>query len=144
MAFATLPLLQPGKLLTVRQYHNAQRRSSNNQSHKLCVFPSSVLSGSNEFRLGLRPRISERLSYATIASANVTGPAYDAFVSEGNEFKVEDSVDSTTVAAQPTYLISWGLLWKLVSRHKLRLLLCILTLVGCTTCSLTMPIYSGK
>nr|XP_009787382.1 PREDICTED: ABC transporter B family member 28 isoform X1 [Nicotiana sylvestris] len=35
-------------------------------------------------------------------------------------------------------------MWKLVSRHKLRLIASVLTLIGCTTCTLTMPLLSGR
>ncbi|KAL3524231.1 hypothetical protein ACH5RR_017065 [Cinchona calisaya] len=82
----------------------------------------------------------------TTSSAYVSGPAFDAIVSENNEFKVEDGSSSELLRTEeePAYVISWGLLWKLVSRHKLRLAVSILTLVGCTTCTLSMPLYSGR
>lgn len=70
-------------------------------------------------------------------AAYVTG---DAVVSNSDEF---NSSVPAAEAREPTYLISWGVLWKLVSQHKLRLLGSIVTLFGCTACSLTMPIYSG-
>ncbi|XP_010438880.1 PREDICTED: ABC transporter B family member 28 [Camelina sativa] len=41
-------------------------------------------------------------------------------------------------------LISWGLVWSLLDKHKLRLVVCLLTLVGCSTCTLSMPIFSGR
>lgn len=75
-----------------------------------------------------------------ISSAYIAGP--DAFVSE-NDPKFEESDDSV-VPVQPIEVISWGFLWKLVSRHKLRLLASVFSLVGCTTCTLTMPLLSGR
>lgn len=141
MAVVASSWLPPLKLLTPRQHCSAPRRASNHSTQSFYLFQSSQLSRRNEVP---RPRISGRFSYSSIAFANVTGPAYDSFVSESDEFKVEDSTDSAKVSVQPTYLISWGLLWNLVSRHKLRLLVSILTLVGCSTSTLTMPIYSGR
>lgn len=141
MAVVASSWLPPLKLLTPRQHCSAPRRASNHSTQSFYLFQSSQLSRRNEVP---RPRISGRFSYSSIAFANVTGPAYDSFVSESDEFKVEDSTDSAKVSVQPTYLISWGLLWNLVSRHKLRLLVSMLTLVGCSTSTLTMPIYSGR
>lgn len=73
-------------------------------------------------------------------SSAYAGPAIDAFVSE-NELKFEDSADN--FVAQPIEAINWGLLWRLLSGHKLQLAASILTLVGCTTCTLMMPLLSG-
>lgn len=141
MAFVASSWFQPVKLLAPKQYCSGARRASYHRTQRLCLFQSSQLSWRNEVP---RPRISGRFSHSTIVSANVTGPAYDSFASESDEFKVEDSTESSTVTVQPSDLISWGLLWNLVSRHKLRLFLSILALVGCSTSTLTMPIYSGK
>ncbi|KAJ0251011.1 ABC transporter B family member 28 [Hirschfeldia incana] len=41
-------------------------------------------------------------------------------------------------------LIKWGLVWSLMSKHKLRLVVCLSTLVGCSTCTLSMPVFSGR
>lgn len=83
-----------------------------------------------------------KLKQSVISSAYITGPAFDAFVSE-NEPKFEKSDDSL-VTVQPIEVISWGFLWKLVSRHKLKLLVCVFSLGVCTTCSLTLPLLSGR
>ncbi|PHT53081.1 hypothetical protein CQW23_07543 [Capsicum baccatum] len=60
-----------------------------------------------------------------------------------NDPKFEESDDSFVAVVQPIEVISWGFLWKLVSRHKLRLLASVCSLVVCTTCTLTMPLLSG-
>lgn len=78
-----------------------------------------------------------------ISSACITSPAFDTFVSE-NDPKVEESDDSLVAVQSTDQVISWGLLWKLVSRHKLKLLASVFSLVGCTTCTLTMPLLSGR
>ncbi|CAI0404121.1 unnamed protein product, partial [Linum tenue] len=41
-------------------------------------------------------------------------------------------------------LVTWGLLWSLLLRHKLRIGISVLSLVGCTSCTLSMPIFSGR
>ncbi|CAA0809494.1 ABC transporter B family member 28 [Striga hermonthica] len=71
--------------------------------------------------------------------AYVSGPAFD--LSE-NDPKINGTEEVAEL--QPIDAISWGLLWKLISRHKWRVLVSILTLFGCTTCTLAMPIYSGR
>ncbi|KAG6391936.1 hypothetical protein SASPL_149700 [Salvia splendens] len=75
-----------------------------------------------------------------LTGAYVSGPAFDAIVSE-----VDPKIDGAEVVElQPLDVISGGLLWKLVSRHKWRVLASVLTLSGCTTCTLAMPLFSGK
>lgn len=74
-----------------------------------------------------------------VSRAYVSAPAFDAIVSE-----VDPKIDGAEIVElQPLDVISWGLLWKLVSRHKWRVLASVLTLVGCTSCTLAMPLYSG-
>lgn len=51
---------------------------------------------------------------------------------------------SVTEKVQSTELISWGLLWTLLAKHKARLVVCAFTLAGCTSCTLSMPIFSGR
>lgn len=77
----------------------------------------------------------------TISSAYVTGPASDPVFSESDP-RIDDS-DSRSENIRPPNLITWGLLWRLLLKHKLRLCISILTLVGCTSCTLSMPIFSG-
>ncbi|KAK6135293.1 hypothetical protein DH2020_030935 [Rehmannia glutinosa] len=75
-----------------------------------------------------------------ISRAYVSGPAFDAIVSE-NDPKINGT--DNIAELQAIDVISWGLLWKLISRHKWRVLVSVLTLFGCTSCTLAMPIYSG-
>ncbi|XP_015069728.1 ABC transporter B family member 28 isoform X2 [Solanum pennellii] len=83
-----------------------------------------------------------KLKRSVVSSAYITGPAFDAFVSESDP-KFEESDDSL-VAVQPIEVIRWGFIWKLVSRHKLKLLASVFSLVVCTTCSLSLPLLSGR
>lgn len=41
-------------------------------------------------------------------------------------------------------LIRWGLVWSLMYKHKLRLGVCLFTLLGCSACTLSMPVFSGN
>ncbi|KAL0299473.1 UNVERIFIED_CONTAM: ABC transporter B family member 28 [Sesamum radiatum] len=85
---------------------------------------------------GQRSRTASRI----ICRAYVSGPAFDAIVSD-NDPKIDSS---EVVEIKPIDVISWGLLWRLVSQHKWRVLVSVLTLLGCTTCTLAMPIFSGR
>ncbi|TKY45105.1 ABC transporter B family member 28 [Spatholobus suberectus] len=46
--------------------------------------------------------------------------------------------------AKPQRVITWSLLCTLLMKHKLRLALAVATLFACTTCTLSMPIFSGR
>lgn len=50
--------------------------------------------------------------------------------------------DSPPQAPPPP--ISWSVLLPLLARDKMRIALSLVSLVGCTSCTLAMPIYSGK
>ncbi|GER34977.1 ABC transporter B family member [Striga asiatica] len=77
---------------------------------------------------------------STVATrAYVSGPAFDL---PENDPKINGTEEIAEL--KPIDAISWGLLWKLISRHKWRVLVSILTLFGCTSCTLAMPIYSGR
>ncbi|OMO85985.1 hypothetical protein CCACVL1_09880 [Corchorus capsularis] len=76
---------------------------------------------------------------ASVSRAYVTGPP---IVSEPDP-RVDDS-EPDTQKAEPPDLITRRLLWSLLVRHKLRIGLSLLALIGCTTCTLSMPIFSGR
>ena len=81
---------------------------------------------------------------SSISFAYVSAPASDPSVSEP-EPRIDGSGPLTEKDRAPApNPISWGLLWTLLSRHKLRLAISVFALVGCTTCTLSMPIFSGK
>ncbi|KAH9647273.1 hypothetical protein KPL70_025134 [Citrus sinensis] len=71
-------------------------------------------------------------SEGTITCAYVSGPASDPIVSEPDP-RINDSVSPSEKVHSPPNLITWGLLWSLFLKHKLRLGLSVLTLIGCTT-----------
>ncbi|CAI0547011.1 unnamed protein product [Linum tenue] len=80
---------------------------------------------------------------ATIPFANVTGSASDPIVNEP-EHKSDVSDADGDEEWSSKKLVTWGLLWSLMLRHKLRIGISVLSLVGCTTCTLSMPIFSGR
>ncbi|KAF3787995.1 ABC transporter B family member 28 [Nymphaea thermarum] len=68
-------------------------------------------------------------------------------VSDPNVGKIDDDRPSTGssfsgVASETA--ISWGLLWSLLSKQKRGLAVAFVSLLGCTTCTLSMPILSGR
>ncbi|XP_044505619.1 ABC transporter B family member 28 [Mangifera indica] len=103
------------------------------------LFPTS-LRQSRGFPPILRAKFNNKRS---ISCAYVTGPASDPIVSEP-DLKLRESDSRTEEIQSPPNLITWGLLWSLLVKHKLRLGLSVLTLLGCTTCTLSMPIFSGR
>ncbi|KAG8381394.1 hypothetical protein BUALT_Bualt06G0117600 [Buddleja alternifolia] len=106
--------------------------TNNPKTHIISFSPSSIPWPKSVHKSRTPPKF--------ITPAYVSGPAFDAIVSENNP-KIDES---ETVELQPIDVISWGLLWKLISRHKWRVLVSFLTLLGCTSCTLAMPIYSGR
>ncbi|CAN1180616.1 ABC transporter B family member 28, partial [Linum perenne] len=84
---------------------------------------------------------------ATTAFAYVSGPASDPNITDpdpksaasGDE---DDEEEEETSSSKK--LITWKLLLSLLIRHKLRIGVSVLSLVGCTTCTLSMPIFSGR
>lgn len=95
---------------------------------------------SRQFTNLLPPKPARRLKLITCAY--VAAPASDPNISE-NEPKFEES--TAEVEAPPkNSIITWGLVWSLLLRHKLQLAISVATLVACTTCTLSMPILSGQ
>ncbi|KAJ0100462.1 hypothetical protein Patl1_20055 [Pistacia atlantica] len=104
------------------------------------LFRTSPVRQSRGFPPILRTKFNTKRS---ISCAYVTGPASDPIVSEP-DLRLHESDSRTEEIQSPPNLITWGLLWSLLMKHKLRLGLSVLTLVGGTTCTLSMPIFSGR
>ncbi|KAL7183878.1 hypothetical protein ACSBR2_026117 [Camellia fascicularis] len=128
---ATLPLTL--SLFTLPKPRLSLSSSSSSSS-------SSMSSSSASFRPQLRRRSKDS---AIVSFAYTAGPPTDPIVTE-NDPKVDVSSSSGESVESPRNAISWGLLSSLLSQHKLRIAVSIFTLVGCTTCTLSMPLYSGK
>ncbi|KAL3647389.1 ABC transporter B member 28 [Castilleja foliolosa] len=144
-ASATAPFASPIKLSHFLNYNiqtpklkfklatNHNNINNNTISQKRVSFLPSSISWSKS---------GHRRSTRLISSAYVSGPAFDAIVSE-NDPKI-NGTENIPELLQPVDVISWGLLWKLISRHKWRVLVSFLSLLVCTTCTLSMPIFSGR
>lgn len=70
-------------------------------------------------------------------TAYVSAPSTDAFVGGDREISTSDAESSMGSA------ISWEVIFPLLWRNKLRIAVGMIALAGCTTCTLSMPIYSG-
>ncbi|KAJ9679218.1 hypothetical protein PVL29_021223 [Vitis rotundifolia] len=81
--------------------------------------------------------------FARPLSAYVSGPASDPIITEPDP-KVESSNDAHDEAVEPPSAISSSLLWSLLMRYKLRLAVSAVTLIGCSACTLSMPLFSGR
>ncbi|KAJ8633653.1 hypothetical protein MRB53_026989 [Persea americana] len=81
-----------------------------------------------------------------IRAAYISAPASDPNISGIDEEEDPDGHQSRsqTTMVDSSIPISWGYLWSLLMKHKLRLAASIVALVGCTSCTLSMPIFSGR
>ncbi|KAF3965072.1 hypothetical protein CMV_010710 [Castanea mollissima] len=105
------------------------------QSHPFPPFPLTTTK---------KTKTKTKTKTSSISFAYVSAPASDPSVSDP-EPRIDSSGTLTEKDRAPKpNPISWGLLWTLLSRHKLRLAISAFALVGCTTCTLSMPIFSGR
>ncbi|XP_057481666.1 ABC transporter B family member 28-like isoform X1 [Actinidia eriantha] len=132
MASATHPLALSFHLprLTLPKHRTPHRLSLSSSMSSLIRRRSAAL------RRGRRPPDSARSAY-------VTGPPSDPIVAD-NDPKVDVSSSDGESRQSPPKVITWGLLWSLLLRYKLRIAVSMATLVGCSVCTLAMPLYSGK
>lgn len=70
-------------------------------------------------------------------TAYVSAPSTDALVEGDSEISTSDAESSMGSA------VSWEVIFPLLWRNKLRIAVAMMALAGCTTCTLSMPIYSG-
>ncbi|KAL1357498.1 hypothetical protein AAHE18_05G259400 [Arachis hypogaea] len=120
-------------------------------SHSPLRFPCSHSSLKPKLALSLpRSSFSPTLSFSPASnvkfttatpSAYVTGPGSDPIFAELDPKLDGSGQDKPNT---PPKVISWGLLWMLLMKHKLRLILSLATLIACSTCTLSMPIFSGR
>ncbi|XP_038874659.1 ABC transporter B family member 28 isoform X1 [Benincasa hispida] len=97
--------------------------------------PFSTLPALKAFNGQIKSKTSSSSTFAY-----VTGPASDPNVSESDP-KVDDASDSQV---RVVGVLNWDLFLRLLTKHKLRLLVSLLTLLCCTTCTLSMPFFSGR
>ncbi|CAJ2666585.1 ABC transporter B family member 28-like [Trifolium pratense] len=72
--------------------------------------------------------------------AYVTGPASDPNVADPDP-KLDGLIQEEPYIPR---VITWELLSFLLVKHKFRLAVCVASLFACTTCTLSMPIFSGR
>ncbi|KAJ0974571.1 hypothetical protein J5N97_016536 [Dioscorea zingiberensis] len=130
MAAAThLPL--PSLLHSSRRLALNPRNLSSIGSFSICLrFPPS------------RPPLRHPIfSSGCARAAYVTAPASDPdSIDKGSNLEL---LEQPTVSPPPA-AISWGIIWPLLARHKVRIAISMISLVGCTSCTLAMPLFSGK
>ncbi|KAL8199667.1 hypothetical protein R6Q57_013235 [Mikania cordata] len=132
---ATLPVFLPLRL----SINNHRRQLLTPRRQKPLLFPTC---SSPELRLQHLRSTQTGNKPNFITAAYITGPASDAIV--GADDPKIDEVDSGPEPVQRFNAISWGLLFRLLSRHRLRVVASIASLICCTTCTLSMPILSGR
>ncbi|KAI7735909.1 hypothetical protein M8C21_030565 [Ambrosia artemisiifolia] len=140
---ASLPLFLPLHPSTTTTNHHHCRRPLITHRRQPLTHHRSLLTPTYQHH-HLRPTNIHNKPNFTTTSAYITGPASDAIVSSDDP-KVDDVVSgSIPVPVQQFDAISLGLLFRLLSRHKLRIAASVASLVCCTTCTLSMPILSGR
>ncbi|XVF50753.1 hypothetical protein PTKIN_Ptkin04bG0128600 [Pterospermum kingtungense] len=136
-ASVTVPLLRQLKptRLPSKAHHARKLKLGLSQNSPLCQscpFPPISLPATTKSR-------SLKNILSSVSRAYVTGPP---IVSESDP-RVDQSGPDTE-KAEPPDLISCRLLWSLLVRHKFRIGVSVLAVIGCTTCTLSMPIFSGR
>ncbi|KAI3925712.1 hypothetical protein MKX01_003271 [Papaver californicum] len=140
MTYATANLLQ---FSTPRiQFKNPN--SSRTKTLQILNLSSSSILPISRLKL-FRPNLSKpgRKNFHFSREAYVAAPASDSNINSEPKPE-EESNPSSSSDTNPSNVISWALIWSLMLRHKLRLAVSIATLIGCTTCTLSMPIFSGQ
>lgn len=88
------------------------------------------------FRHSCRP-----IRRGIVLSAYISPPVSDPNVGKIGDDRASTGSSFSAVASETA--ISWGLLWSLLSKQRLGLVVSFVSLLGCTTCTLSMPILSG-
>ncbi|EMS50182.1 Fructose-bisphosphate aldolase, cytoplasmic isozyme 1 [Triticum urartu] len=87
-----------------------------------------------------RPAPNPRRTPHAYISAPAPGP--DAYQSPS--FDAAEAAADVAAAISSTDAITWAGVWALLSQHKARLAISLAALLACTTCTLSMPLFSGR
>lgn len=136
MASATLPF-------SLRSHLTLLKTPIRHSSRALACHVTFSHSHSNPFPPFSLLRSRSNGVVARPPSAYVSGPASDPIITEPDP-KVESSNDVHGETVEPPTAISWSLLWSLLMQYKLRLAGSAVALIVCSTCTLSMPLFSGK
>lgn len=74
--------------------------------------------------------------------AYVSAPAFDPDSINRSEEDVGPADQSMLLGREKA--ISWGVIWSFLSHHKLRIAVSVASLVACSICTLSMPLFSGS
>ncbi|XP_020531380.1 ABC transporter B family member 28 [Amborella trichopoda] len=88
----------------------------------------------------LRSRTSTN-GNARIMGAFISPPAPDPYT---RGFESGGFAEQSYLGAKAAPPLSWGLIGTLLIKHRLRIAVSVVSLLGCTACILSMPLLSGK
>lgn len=130
------PLCGPGtrRIRRISSFRHVPRGRSS------LLFPSSPRAPP----LGLTaPSDAVRRGGGRVSAAYVSAPASDANVGGSGDGAAAVSGFQNRESPPPAAAVSSGVIWALMARHTLRIAVSLLALIGCTSCTLSMPIFSG-
>lgn len=97
--------------------------------------------------LSWRPRLVPSLHRSLQRRCYGRGAARAAYVSAPASEHIAGEDNGTGLSGEVVSVVpipvSWGVIWSLLSQHKLRIVVSLVSLVGCTSCTLAMPLFSG-
>ncbi|XP_052723038.1 ABC transporter B family member 28 isoform X2 [Vigna angularis] len=112
--------------------------------YPLLLLPSPLSTKITKPPLSLRPLLLPRPLHSRFLlpppRAYVTAPASDPNFGDPDP----KLIGLVAEKAKPQNVITWSLLCTLLMNHKLRLALVFATLFACSTCTLSMPLFSGR
>lgn len=117
-----------------------------NRSPNSALWPPSPLLSVSSIHGFKKPAISfsSANSNSNATFAYVTGPASDPIATDPDP-KLDGASDSDSDSqVRVLRVLNWGLLWRLLRKDNLRIVASFLTLISCTTCTLSMPFFSGR
>ncbi|XP_037457960.1 ABC transporter B family member 28-like [Triticum dicoccoides] len=83
-----------------------------------------------------------RLGRPPHAYISAPAPGPDAY--QPPSFDAAEAAADVAAAISSTDAITWAGVWALLSQHKARLAISLAALLACTTCTLSMPLFSGR
>lgn len=98
-----------------------------------------------QFNLSRRLHFGSRGGDKQARAAFISPPADPQLLNTPDEEELQKVLGSVPIAPRaPKALITWSLVGGLLWKQKVRLTLAFLALAASTTCTLTMPLFSGK
>ncbi|CAM0905767.1 unnamed protein product [Alopecurus aequalis] len=85
-----------------------------------------------------------RLSRPPRPHAYISAPAPGPDAYQSPSLDAAEAAADVAAAISSTDAITWAGVWALLSPHKARLTISLAALLACTTCTLSMPLFSGR